>query len=983
MYKMLNSNWLYRDLMMRTLIKTCILTFILMSNSYEIYAFPLKSNITTKRKGQLFSFEIASFKNRNKAINFLLFLPEKLKRSSYIWKDKNSYKVRAYLFSSKKRLLNFLPEIETLGFTPKIVKTPDDFLYSIQLITNKTRQAAERFFKKLPQEIRTKAFVYQTDSGYFTVRVFLAQTRKEAKGLQKEIERSLSIKTFIVPTSKLKVAIKKEEKKEKQNNQTKIPIVEPSPKTPEGGKPEIIIRSVSPIQIKEPKKTKLKKLKEKELLNIEKESLKKEKKEQKLIRKKLQKILTESKKINHKSKQKEKMVREQGKEKKTTVVIPKKEPYIVGTSSFKSFFPFIDRNINFSAGWQYGESRKNGETTSFFSESYSLNTPGEITDGIKYSISLTYSKFYPEDTTWQSTFRPFLNTRLTNDIFTLSSSSGITTVKSSDGRDDKTTNYNINFSSTWNRKYPYLLITASKNRSLSETTDSESTGKRIATGYTYKNTVGITYSFSTSENTDNIRDTYTKNTNQNINFFGKKAFLNGKVFVSVSESINFSDNEYSLKKISGISYIKISPITALNNIDATPTDGTLTPNALLTDGDYSTSTGIDLKTPYENIAINTAYEPTDLITLYIGGNVTEAEIYTLLWDIYTSDDGNIWTPILTSTPFSFDNQTETIDFILPTTIKANYIKLVLKVTGIINTGYVTEIEAFGKTDNVTTDIIKTSTYGDTTRANIRVQLPYKLSYYLNYERASREGEEIISKISNGLSGSWKYKYYLFSSGIRRTDYFMKDVDKRVSQGINFDLKATPLNTLSWRTGTSYTENFIGSEKTTSAVTLTSGINAKLFTGLNTGLSGTVTRGTNEQTRTTNTSYNLRFDTNARLYPSLSVASSVQHNVSTETTDTMSISSTWTPSEILRFTISQGFTIISNGENRSTTSLNISIIPQGGDIKYNFGMSSSNGNNSYRGSVYWQISDYFVTNGYVKYEDFSETVTSGVNLNARW
>ena len=945
-----------------------------------------------KIKGYLYSVKLKTFSNIKEAITFIKKLPFEVRKSCFIFENKDKkVEVRCFLFRKEKTLKTKEKILKNLKISFVEIKTPDIFLYSYQLITTNSKKKAEKFLQKLPKSLKEEAFIYKTDSGFYTVRVFLGKTVKEIKRKLRLFRNLIKkYKGVIVPTSPVKIknikktqsktAKPKTSKQEKQLNE--VVVI----KNKNNQTAEIVIKAIPDIvAIPEDKKKKIVKLKplsEKEIKQEETLFIKQQQEEERKLKKKLKAIIEESQKLKQQEKEKIDIKKAKRKE-KTTIVLPKKEPVKTGEIKFKSIFPQIDRNILFSAQLQYGTNIKSGTKSSFKNEAYSIAVPGEVTDGIKYSISLTYSKFYPDDNTWQSTLRPYLSTRLTNDIFTLSSSVGATKVKSSEGRDDKTTTYNINFSSAWSPKYPYLSINLSKNRAFSDTTDSESNSQRISTGYSYKNRIGLNYSFSHSKSTDYLRDTFNENSNHNINLFAKRSFLNGKLFISVSENLFFSNNRYSLKVIGGTYYSKLTEITGFSGVDTTPLTGTLTPNALLTDEDYDTSAGIDLQTPYQNIAIETAYNPVDMILIYVGGNVTETDISTFVWDIYTSDDGNIWTPISTNAPFTYDNQTKSIEFLLPTTISTNYIKLVLRVTGAVNTGYVTEIEAYKKTTETDTDIMESSTYGDTTRANLRAQLPFRLSYFLSYERSSKEGEEITSKITNSLSRNWKYRFYLINAGISRTDSFMKDQERRTSQSANLNIKASPLHTLSWRAGASYSENYIGSQKTTSAITITSGVNARLFTGLNTELSGTATKGTNELTGTSNTAYSVRLSTNARLYPTLTASATLQHNVSTETTDIISLSSTWTPSDILRLTVSQGFTLITNGENTSNTSFNLSIVPRGGDVKYNFGMSSSNGKNSYRGSVYWQISDYFTANGYIKYEDFSDTTTAGANLNARW
>ncbi|WP_457567909.1 SPOR domain-containing protein [Desulfurobacterium sp.] len=949
------------------------LVFGLGTGSY-VHAAPLANIKDIKVKGYLYSFEVGTFNDKNKAFEFILSLPENIRKSAYIYQEGNKYSVRIFLKTTPSALTIYKPILKASGLPIKIVKTPDTFLYSVQLITAKSRANAERLYKRLPPEVKKEAFVYKTDSGYYTVRVFLAKTRSEAKKLQRKLA-FLPIRTVIVPTSPTKLGLEKQqeklEKKPRQLVPSSVPVIK-APIVP-GKKAEVIIQTVPPEVKEKVKQVKLKEIQIPPVTSSLNETMTQFK-----MKKELKKIVMSSEKLIKGNKIKAMRTKTAGE-----VVIPEKEPYKAGKIEFTSLLPLLDRTINLYAQWQYNTAYKENNRSSFFNENYNINTPGEITDGIKYLVSAGYSKYHTDANTWQSTFRPSLNARLTNDLFNLSSTINLIETRTSSGYDGKNKNYELMFSSAWNPKYPYVSAAISRNSISSDSVNSNTYSRRFSTGYTYKRNLTLGYSYTHSRTEDHIREVFSETTNHNVNLSVKKALFNGKVYISAIESIYYSNNKYSLKSVNGFYYQRISSITGLSGIDTSPSIGTLTPNALLTDGDYNTNSGVDLQTAYENIAINTDYQPVDLITLYIGGNMTAADISTLQWDLYTSSDGNVWNIVATNIPFTYDNQTQTLNFVLPFRIEDNYIKLVLTSTGSLNPGYVTEIEAYQQVANATTVINSSSTHGDTTRVGVRIKLPLNLGYSFQYERSGRDGEEISSKFSHNLSGIWRYRYIQIGAGAGRTDYFIKDQDTRSSQRANIDIKARPLNTLSLRAGTGYIENFINYDKTSTSFIISSGLNARIFTGLNAGLSSDIVKTTNEETDTSATSYNTRLNLNARIFPSLLVSGSVQHNVSTTTTDIYSVSSTWTPSEIIRLTLSQGYIYRENEENTSTTNVNLSIVPRGGDIRYSLSMSSSNGKEAYSGNVFWQISDYLNTNGYLRYTPSDDDISTGVTVNARW
>ncbi|WP_456484653.1 SPOR domain-containing protein [Desulfurobacterium sp.] len=938
------------------------------------HAVPPLTYKNIEMKGYLYSFEVATFKDKRKAFEFILSLPENLRKSAYIYQEGKKYSIRIFLVTSPSVLYKYKSILKASGLPVKLVKTPDNFLYSVQLITTDNKETAQKFLDQLPARVKKEAFLYKTDAGYYTVRVFLARTREEAKRLQAKLT-FLPVKTCIVPTSPTKLGLERQQEKLKEANKKLVPLSVPVIKAPivPGSKAEVVIQPVPPEVKEKVEKIKLKQISNPLIFKNENATINSFK-----MKRKLKQIIMESNKLIKANKVK--VIRTKLSSK---VTVLGKEPYITGKKEFSTLFPLIDRTLNIFAQWQYSTSYKNGEKGGFFNENYNLSTPGEITDGIKYLVSVGYSKYHLDTGAWQSTFRPGVNGRLINDIFHLSSSVNLVESKTSSGYDGKNTNYELLFSSMWKPKYPYITAAVSRNSAHSDFTDADTYTRRLSTGYSYRRKFTISYSYSHSRTEDHIRQVFTETTNHNINISAKKSFLNGRIFFSATESIYYSDSRYSLKSVNGFFYQKVTSISGLSGVDTSPAIGTLTPNALLTDNDYSTDAGINLQTVYENIAINANYQPVDLITLYIGGNLTATDISTLHWDLYTSSDGNVWNIVASDIPFSYDNQTQTLNFVLPQRIEDNYIKLVLTATSVVNTGYVTEVEAYKRAVNATTIINDLSTHGDTTKVGLKMRLPLKLGYSFNYERSSRDGKELSSKLSHTLSGLWRYRYIQIGAGAGRTDYFVKDQATRSSQRANLEIKAQPLRTLLLRAGIGYIENFINYDKTSSSFIVSSGLNAKLFTGLNAGLSNDIVKTTNEVSKISSANYMTKLNINAKLFPSLNVAGSIQHNISTTTTDVYSIAATWTPSEVLKINLSQGYIQKEDGKNTSTTNLSLSVVPKGGDIKYSFKVASSNDRRTYTGNAFWQISEYFTANGYLSYTPTGNVLSAGITVNARW
>ncbi|MDQ7056823.1 MAG: SPOR domain-containing protein [Persephonella sp.] len=104
----------------------------------------------------------------------------------------------------------------------KVFKTEKEKFFSLQLGSFKKKENAERFLKKLPEELRDGAFIYRTDRGFYTVRYGLFDNYN----LLKEIQNKLPISSVIVKTDITKVAKEKqfvlEEKLEEKRLQKKL-----------------------------------------------------------------------------------------------------------------------------------------------------------------------------------------------------------------------------------------------------------------------------------------------------------------------------------------------------------------------------------------------------------------------------------------------------------------------------------------------------------------------------------------------------------------------------------------------------------------------------------------------------------------------------------------------------------------------------------------------------------------------------------------
>ncbi len=71
-------------------------------------------------------------------------------------------------------------------------------MYSVQVYTSKQRRYAVQFLKHLKEEGKLKFFIYRTDSGYWTVRVYLLPKAREAFRKLGEVRKLAGVKSASV-----------------------------------------------------------------------------------------------------------------------------------------------------------------------------------------------------------------------------------------------------------------------------------------------------------------------------------------------------------------------------------------------------------------------------------------------------------------------------------------------------------------------------------------------------------------------------------------------------------------------------------------------------------------------------------------------------------------------------------------------------------------------------------------------------------------
>ncbi len=171
-----------------------------------------------------YGIDLETFKDYKEAKDYLENLPPAFKENINLVKQGDgTYAVRYNLINENSSSVS-LPlglKVASAQNEEQVFQAKEEYLYSLQLASFKREENAKKFLEKLPPEIKENAFIYKTNTGYYTVRYGLFDNYK----LIKEVQKTFPLESILVKSLISKVASyrKKEEKvKEKSVEKKKI-----------------------------------------------------------------------------------------------------------------------------------------------------------------------------------------------------------------------------------------------------------------------------------------------------------------------------------------------------------------------------------------------------------------------------------------------------------------------------------------------------------------------------------------------------------------------------------------------------------------------------------------------------------------------------------------------------------------------------------------------------------------------------------------
>ncbi len=530
-------------------------------------------------------------------------------------------------------------------------------------------------------------------------------------------------------------------------------------------------------------------------------------------------------------------------------------------------------------------------------ESYSANIVNDITDLIKFSGTMRYTRNRSKRTDVK-TLAPSATLDLTNDLFNWSLSGYLNKSINDKGPDSTSITFDTNFSSHW-RKIPNFLITYMRNKSYDNQSphklNSETRSVTFNTSYKI-HIISLNYNYGKTKSFNYVSDSTSKNFSHYISGSLRKNFW-GRLNFSITHGFLYSKSMSRAKAGEG-GYAEINiPISSITGgVDDTPDEGKLTES-------------LPLKLEENlNLSLMMNYLTLNKVLLYLDKELTR----DLEWDIYTSDDGETW--IYDSSISSYysydpisDNHIHTME--LSKDFRERYVKFVLK-TEPDEDVQITKVEAY-YTAYTPAKSIKMTSESQSQRTNISTSLKIRknMNLMLTYSRTLSQPDPGPSSIQKNLASrfSWRYSQ-LFSPSLSFTQTSSKTRGSEKTSSRNFSFTNSSVFLKNIFTSTTFTlrRSYKEDRRTSQLSTISTKISSKILPDLSGSSTITGSRTKNYISDVKTKSFSGEIKLTSRLSPRLTLESTYRYsksrtegeNISVSRRRSLELSGTWRLSDIL-------------------------------------------------------------------------------------
>jgi len=336
---------------------------------------------------------------------------------------------------------------------------------------------------------------------------------------------------------------------------------------------------------------------------------------------------------------------------------------------------------------------------------------------------------------------------------------------------------------------------------------------------------------------DDIRDVVSTQLSHEGKLVYATTFLDGRISLT-------TDNRVRMTELENVTQVPLPPFAGLSALDDTPLDGALAANPALTDGDKTTSAGLNIGYPGSAGDFSRRNVGLDFLTpvevsrleVWVDGfgpaNLPADITSSFSWDVYTSTDNLTWTVHATVPVAVFGPFDRRFEISFPA-VTARYVKVVTRplsggVIGSTNSSlfpniFITEIQAF--VDRTAPELKKKSTQVvQNYNLDVKVilfrspSLYYRFNgSYFQFDSGGQGGQSGQSRynISNGLFFNHQLNPIFSASANTSFEVGTEQEETRTAAFYYASLGATPLKTLTNNLVFSGNRQWLGATSTTS------------------------------------------------------------------------------------------------------------------------------------------------------------------------
>ncbi len=382
-------------------------------------------------------------------------------------------------------------------------------------------------------------------------------------------------------------------------------------------------------------------------------------------------------------------------------------------------------------------------------------------------------------------------------------------------------------------------------------------------------------SFSANFNTDKNTNSISRSKSTSDTVLGRYAtnvvFFDRRLQMSFSQQISHTKSHNEAPVLSGgYAQLPVPLRQGLAGDDPTPSSGTLPAVPGLVDGDRNTGTvTIDPPPVRTNIAVQHDFRPLDVIVLTTETDIS-ALVGQLAFDIYTSDDGSIWTRKRTGVPATYDADKRELT-VETGRRDSGYTKLVATSTPTTPVS-ITEVTAYRRiaaTGDLVTIENETETSTSTLGVDAVLRPDLTLHYNISYQKSRYTDAADFWRANTSGSLNWQAADDLAIDLTSNATLQHRDGQaETLNRSYGISTSARPLPTLDLTAGLTFSESYTGSRRQTKGVLYFTTVGAQLYRDLDGRLNYTRSEVKDLVADSTSRTDNADLIFTARLFPSL-------------------------------------------------------------------------------------------------------------------